>query len=241
MKPLEAQGITCLTLDVRSTPSIIACLAQIPSLDILVNNAGALYAMPISDINIAQAKEQFDLNVWSYLEMVQAFLPLLMESKGMVVNQTSIAGSTAIPFQSTYNASKAAMAMFSDTMRLELMPFSITVVELKTGGVRSTIYQTNVRKTEEHGLPEKSIYGPARERVEQAMKNEAYEKDTMDQKKWADLVVRDLLREKPVPIIWRGAQAALVRCSTVMPFGWFDGMVKKMTGLDEVERAVAGR
>jgi 1-acylglycerone phosphate reductase len=241
MKSLEAQGITCLTLDVLSTPSITACLAQIPSLDILVNNAGTLYAMPISDLSIAKAKEEFDLNVWAYLEMVQAFLPLLMKSKGMIVNQTSASGSTAQPFQSAYNAGKAAMAMFSNTMRLELMPFGVTVVELKTGGIRSTIYEANVRNLEEHRLPDGSIYGPARERVERTMSNLDNEPDLMDQKKWADSVVRDLLREKPMPVIWRGTNAALVRFTTIMPFGWFDGVIKKMTGLDEVERAVAGR
>jgi 1-acylglycerone phosphate reductase len=241
MKSLEAMGITCLTLDVLSTPSITACLAQIPSLDILVNNAGTSYYMPISDLSIPRAKQDFDLNVWAYLEMVQAFLPLLLQSKGMIVNQTSVSGSVAMPFQSAYNASKAAIAIFSETMRLELMPFGITVVELKTGGVNTPIYQGLVRDVDEHGLPEKSIYGPARARVEKEMKSEEFAKTTMDPEKWAEAVVRDLLKEKPVPVIWRGTQAWLVRFSTVMPFGWFDGMIKKMKGLDEVERAVAGR
>jgi NAD(P)-dependent dehydrogenase (short-subunit alcohol dehydrogenase family) len=46
-------------------------------------------------------------------------LPLLLKSKAMIVNQTSVVSATAVPFQSAYGASKAAMAMFSDTMRLE--------------------------------------------------------------------------------------------------------------------------
>jgi 1-acylglycerone phosphate reductase len=238
MKSLEAMGISILTLDVLSASSIAECVKQVPSLDMLVNNAGALYAMPISDMSIGQAKELFDLNVWSYLEVLQAFLPLLIASKGMVVNQTSLAGSTVIPFQSAYNASKAAMAMFSESMRLELQPFGITVIELKTGGVASTIYERN-KETE--GLPPGSIYIAAKEAVEKSMRNEELGKSLMDQKLWANLVVKDLLKPKPVPVIWRGANAALVRFSTVMPFGWFDGMLKKMTGLDVVEKAVGGK
>ena len=197
--------------------------------------------MPISDMDIPEAKKLFDLNVWSYLEMTQAFIPLLMKSKGMIVNQTSIAGATPIPFQSAYNASKAAMAMFSEIMSLELAPFGIKVVELKTGGVASTIYAKNYANREEQRLPEGSIYESVREVVERSMSNEELEKGVMDQKAWAEATVRDLLREKPKPVIWRGANAALVRFSTVMPYGWFHGMVKKMFALDVVERMIAGK
>ncbi|EPE32336.1 NAD(P)-binding Rossmann-fold containing protein [Glarea lozoyensis ATCC 20868] len=238
MKSLEAMGISILTLDVLSASSIAECVKQVPSLDILVNNAGALYAMPVSDMSIDKAKELFDLNVWSYLEVLQAFLPLLIASKGMVVNQTSVSSCTVIPFQSAYNASKAAMAMFSESMRLELQPFGITVIELKTGSVTSTMYDRN---KDIKGLPDGSIYLPAKEAVEKAMRNEELEKSLMDQKVWADLTVKDLLKPKPVPVIWRGTNAALVRLSTVLPFGWFDGMLKKMTGLDVVEKAVGGK
>jgi len=121
MKQLASLGIETLELDIGSESSIAACVREVSSrkLDVLVNNAGTSASMPISDMSLQEAKTIFDVNVWSQLAVTQAFLPLLLKSKGMIVNQTSVVSTMAVPFQSAYNASKAAMAMFSDSMRLE--------------------------------------------------------------------------------------------------------------------------
>lgn len=136
---LGRAGIETLTLDVLSAESIAACVSKVPSLDILVNNAGASYSMPVSDLSIDDARRLFDVNVWAQLAVSQAFLPLLIKSKGMIVNQTSVGTAAAIPFQSAYNASKAAISMFSDCQRLELEPFGVKVIDLKTGAVASNM------------------------------------------------------------------------------------------------------
>lgn len=118
---VSSLGIQTLALDIKSPDSIASCVQQLSSysLDILVNNAGVSASMPISDLDLEEAKSVFDVNVWAQLAVTQAFLPLLLKSNGMVVNQTSVVSTMAIPFQSAYNASKAAIAMFSDSMRLE--------------------------------------------------------------------------------------------------------------------------
>ena len=58
--------------------------------------------------------------------------------------------------------------------------------------------------------------------------------------KWARLVVHDLLKKKPPLVIWKGESAWLVRIATLLPFGMFDNTVKKLTGLDIVERLIRG-
>ena len=235
MTHVESLGIETLTLDVQSDVSIAACVSELTNLDILVNNAGAMYAMPFSDLSIAEAKKLFDLNLWSYLAVTQAFLPLLLKSKGMIVNQTSIASAMTIPFQSAYNASKAAMAMFSDSQRLELQPFGITVVDLKTGLVTSNIFK-NTKEAMPVSLPKDSIYEPAKEAVEKAMRGDSLEDSGTPAQEWARLVVQDLLRKRPPPVVWRGDGAGFARIGTILPFGMLDGMVKKMKALDVVER-----
>ena len=237
MTQVASLGIETLTLDVQSDSSIADCVSKLSDLDILVNNAGAAYSMPASDLSIPKAKDIFDLNVWSYLAMTQAFLPLLLKSRGMIVNQTSIAAITTIPFQSTYNASKAAMAMFSDSQRLELAPFGITVVDLKTGAVASNLIK-NQKEATQASLPKGSIYEPAKEAVERTMRGDAFEDAGMPAQQWAALVVQDLLRKRPAPNVWRGAKAGLAWVGTVLPFGMLDGMMKKMTGIDIVEQMV---
>lgn len=238
MKQLASLGIETLTLDVESESSIAACVSQLSGLDILVNNAGATFLMPVVDISIPEAKKTFDLNVWSYIAVTQAFLPLLLQStKGMIVNQTSIAGNSTIPFQAVYNASKAAIVMFSDTLRLELQPFGITVVDLRTALVRTNIIR-NMREAKKPTLPKGSIYEPAKEVVEKALRQEQFDDAGMPAQKWSKLVVHDLLKKNPPPVIWTGESAFLLWLGTILPFGTLDGFVKKLTGMDVVAQIV---
>ena len=234
---LESLGIETLTLDVQSAESIAACVAQIPSLDILVNNAGGQYLMPVADIDISEAKKTFDLNVWSYIAMTQAFLPLLLKSpKPMIVNQTSVGAVLSIPFQSVYNASKAAIAMISDSMRLELQPLGITVVDLRTGLVRSNIMK-NSRERRGRELPKGSIYEPVRELAQRAINQEGITDDeNMDSELWAKKTVQDLLKDKPPPQIWRGGYAWISWLSTMLPFGSTDSYGRRLTGIDKMEQ-----
>ena len=238
MTELTALGIETFTLDVQSDSSIAACVGQLSSLDILVNNAGATYTMPVSDLSIPQAKKLFDLNVWSYLAVTQAFLPLLLKSKGMIVNHTSSSSVLTIPFLSAYSASKAAMATFSDTQRLELEPFGITVVDLKSGSVKSNIMKNHKEMTQA-SLPKGSIYEPAMEAVEKTMSGEVFFESAMESATWAEGVAHDLLKTKPSPNIWTGGLSTwLIRLGTILPFGMLDGSIKSMTGLDIVKQKV---
>lgn len=102
---LKASGVETFTLDVISESSLSACVSEVQKLtgvplNVLLDNAGAAYNMPISDISIPNAKRLFDLNVWSYITTIQAFLPLLPQPKhgAMVVNQTSVASVVGLPF-----------------------------------------------------------------------------------------------------------------------------------------------
>ncbi|KAL3419168.1 short-chain dehydrogenase [Phlyctema vagabunda] len=235
----SSAGIETLTLDVLSTASIQAAVSQLSRLDILVNNAGAEYLMPVVDVDIADAKRLFDLNVWSYIEMTQACLPLLVQSSAgpMVVNQTSVGSVAVLPFQGVYTASKAAVAMLSDTLRLELGVLGIRVVDLKTGLVRSNLIR-NQKEAKPPRLPGHSVYYPAREVVEKALSQDSFADGGMPTLDWATAVVGDLAKSKPPPVIWRGEQAWVVRLISVLPFGMFDGILKKLTGLDIVEKTM---
>lgn len=233
---VSSAGIETLILDVLSSESIQAAVSKLPRLDILVNNAGAEYLMPVSDIDIGDAKKLFDLNVWSYIEVTQACLPLLLKSSygGMVVNQSSVGSVTALPYQGVYTASKAAIAMFSDTLRLELGVFGMTVVDLKTGVVRSNLID-NHKETKAPKLTENSIYQPAREVVEKALSPTGYGAG-MPTAEWGRVVAKDLLKKDPPKVIWRGEQTWVAWLISISPYGSFDGILKKMTGLNIVAK-----
>ncbi|KAI1408067.1 NAD(P)-binding protein [Hypoxylon sp. FL1857] len=235
---LTSLGIEVLTLDVLSESSIAACVEKVPSLDILINNAGQSYFMPVTDIDITEAKKTFDLNVWSHIAVTQAFLPLLVKSSnGMIVMHTSAASVAPLPFQATYNASKAALAMFSDNLRLETELFGIKVVELKSGTVKSSFVR-NAQTMNEASLPKGSIYEPVRELVEERLSLKGQEDVGSPADQWAEQVVRDLLKKNPPPVVWRGEAAWVAWLATMLPFGTFDGFLKRTFGLDKIKQII---
>lgn len=247
MSKLAFLGIELLTLDVESNSSIAACVNKLSGLDILVNNAGVLSLMPFSDISIPDAKRVFDVNVWSQIAVTQAFLPHLLQSPhgGLIVNHTSVCATTNIPFVSVYSASKAAFAMFSNTLRLEIQSFGIRVVDLRTGYVQSNIFdnlqQSQKKSDKKDLLPEKSLYAPAKEAVEKALRGEEAVELGMPSDTWAREVVGDLMKTRPSGLIWSGRLAWLSRIATILPLGSLDWIVKKLTGFDVVEKAVKGK
>lgn len=156
--------------------------------------------MPVVDVNIAEAKKVYDTNVWAQVAVTQAFMPLLLESKGIIVNQTSVGVTLTLPFQGVYNSSKAALSMLSDTMRLELEPFGVKVIELRTGVVKTNLIKTMQTSTNTT-IPEDSIYEPARESIEKSLRQEQFENVGMEREQWAEAVVQDLSRKPPRPLI----------------------------------------
>ena len=140
-----------------------------------------------------------------------------------------------LPSQGTYSASKAAIAMFSDVLRLETQPFGVTVIDLRTGGVQSNFFE-NHKKQVGSSLPEDSIYTPAKAAAEKVMSGDMMSSTGMPSPSWADQVVKDLLKKKPSPKIWRGAQAMLSWLGTWLPFAMMDGKIKKVVGFDVVEK-----
>ena len=124
--------------------------------------------------------------------------------------------------------------MFTDTLRLELQPFGIKVVDLRSGMIKTNIIN-NLREAKKGVLPEGSIYTPVKEAMEQILLQKNFEGQGMEASQWAKSVVSDLLRKNPPPQIWRGDSAWLAWLTTKLPFGSFDSALKKACGMDKAE------
>lgn len=243
LKYAQTAGIETIQLDVTSDESIAKAFSQVSdltsgSLDLLLNNAGAGYSMPLVDLDLNEARKLFDLNVWSIISMTRAFLPLLAKSEhgAIVANNTSGSSTPAgmLPFAGAYAASKAAAAGLTEILRLELAPFNIRVINMMTGAVRSTFFDNIPNAT----LPPTSIYNFAKDAVEKAMSGGDNMAVASDPEKWAESVVQGLSKSTPPYWLWRGKFMTLVRFASHLPIGFFDSTVKKLTGLDVVERKV---
>ncbi|KAI4141716.1 MAG: hypothetical protein LQ340_007562 [Diploschistes diacapsis] len=145
---LSEKGIEALSLTVDDPESIKACFAEVEKrvggggLDFIVNNAGRNYTVPASELDLPEIQALFATNLFAPMMINQTFLPLLLAARGTVVHIGSVAALTPMIWGSTYNASKAALHSYGDTLRTELAPFGVHVVNVITGGVKSNITRT---------------------------------------------------------------------------------------------------
>lgn len=87
--------------------------------DILVNNAGVHFGATALDMDIAEAEKLFTVNVFAVMRLCQLFFPLLRKSaRGRIVQLGSISRDVPSTWQCAYNASKAALSQYTNTLRL---------------------------------------------------------------------------------------------------------------------------
>jgi len=105
------------------------------SLHALVNNAGIGTSAPLEFQPLDDIRRSFEVNVLGQIAVTQAFLPLLRETRGRIVNICSVGDRIAIPFGGTLNGSKSAFAMMSESLRLELRPWGMHVIIIDPGAI----------------------------------------------------------------------------------------------------------
>lgn len=173
-------------------------------LDFLVNNAGTHYAATAMDLEVEEAVKLFQVNIFSVMRLCQLFVPFLRHSShGRIVQIGSVTRDVPVVWQCAYNASKAALSQYTKTLRLELAPLNIEVIEIVTGFVRSNILH--------HGLfaPKDSFYLPIKETIEK-IKYQG-NKEGMATEAYARSVVGKLMSTTTRIEIWEGNMAWTIR------------------------------
>ncbi|HKS74234.1 MAG TPA: SDR family NAD(P)-dependent oxidoreductase [Terriglobales bacterium] len=138
---LREANVVPIVMDVEDESSIKAAAAEISTrldgrgLDGLVNCAGIGVVRPVEYASLSDIRHIYEINVFGQILVSQALLPLLRESRGRIVNITSVGVNIAIPFGGLLNSSKSAFAMMSDSMRLELRPFGVRVIAVEPGAI----------------------------------------------------------------------------------------------------------
>jgi NAD(P)-dependent dehydrogenase (short-subunit alcohol dehydrogenase family) len=132
-------------------------------LDLLINNAGVLTPGPMEVLPLSAVRREFEINVFGSLATIHAFLPLLRQSKGRIVQIGSMTGHFPVPFSGPSSASKAAMEAFADVYRTELKPFGINFIMVQpgnmlTGGPAKTAALLK-QVSEKMTVEQKNLYG----------------------------------------------------------------------------------
>ena len=133
-----------LALDVRNVESIQRAVAEVISksgrIDVVINNAGVGITGPIEEIPTEEIKNNFETNLFGPIEVMKASLPQMrLQKSGLIINITSIAGYMGLPYRGIYSASKGALELITEAMRMEVKSFGIHITNVAPGDFATNI------------------------------------------------------------------------------------------------------
>lgn len=164
----EMKNVEAIKLDVLKPSQIEAAVKQVTNggrgLYGLINNAGVAIFGPMIEVPVEQLDYQLDVNVLGPYRVLQAFAPMIIESKGRIATTGSIAGTLASSMFGHYSMSKHAIEAYTDSLASEMERFGVHVSVIEPGNYASNIGQTaKNRILDENYWSENSRYKQDRE------------------------------------------------------------------------------
>jgi NAD(P)-dependent dehydrogenase (short-subunit alcohol dehydrogenase family) len=139
-------GVHQVVVDVTDPASVAAAADEVNrlrggrGLHAVINNAGVIVQGPVELAPVADLPRQFEVNVYGSVYVVQSFLPLLRAVPGRLINISAPSARVAVPFMASISASKAALDLFSASLRVEQAPFGIPVSIVEPGTTATEIF-----------------------------------------------------------------------------------------------------
>ncbi len=225
----RANPIEKLALDVLDEASIAAAVGAIVDregrLDVVVNNAGVNTFGPLPELPIAHVRRMFETNVLGLLAVTQAVFPhMAAQRSGRIVNVGSVVGLLPTPFAGAYCATKAAVHMMSDVLRMELEPFGIDVVIVQPGRVRSSIAENGSSELERFGR-EGSRFRPVHAQIEK--RAQYSQQRPMPTEEFARIVADGVLADDPPRVVRAGGGSGMYAAASRLPRAVLDRVMRR--------------
>lgn len=133
-----------VALDVNDTVTIADAVRTVieaeGKLDVLVNNAGVGINGPIEEIPQEQIQHNFNTNFFGPINVIKAVLPQMRaQQSGLIINITSIAGYMGLPYRGIYSASKGALELVTEALRMETKDFGVQFTNIAPGDFATNI------------------------------------------------------------------------------------------------------
>lgn len=230
----EHESIRPVKLDVTDADSVAHAFDVVGSSGVplhgLINNAGVAIGGPLEHLPLVELRKQLEVNVVGTIAVTQAAIPRLRETRGRIVTIGSIASRFGAPFLGPYCASKAALAMLMDSLRLELAPAGVAVVLFEFAAVKTPIWQKGRELKDDliARLPERALaaYAPF---VEAAMRQiDREERVGLDVDVVAAAIASALRAPKPRARYVVGKQAHVQAVVAALPHRLRDNMVRNV-------------
>ena len=190
-------GLHPVALDLGSPESIRSAVAaareSAGAFDVLVNNAGSGRFGPIEHMDDDHVRDQFQVLVFGPLQVLRLLLPDLCETRGKIINVSSLATQYPIPYMGPYSAAKAALSTLTWTLQMELGDRGVQVVDLQPGDIL-TGFNDRLPKT----APEEA--GAYRESQQRAFAvYDANQRRACGPERVGESIVRLVESERPLP------------------------------------------
>jgi NAD(P)-dependent dehydrogenase (short-subunit alcohol dehydrogenase family) len=152
-----------IALDVRSSDSIQSAVANVIAisgkLDVVINNAGVGITGPLEEIPMEEIKNNFETNFFGPIEVMKAVLPQMRtQQSGLIINITSIAGYMGLPYRSVYSASKGALELITEALRMEVKSFGVQITNIAPGDFATNIAAGRFHAPVVSGSPYEKVY-----------------------------------------------------------------------------------
>ena len=139
------EKLTIHPLDITDRPAVEAFVEAFiknhGQVDGVVNNAGIIQKfVKINDLDYTNIERNMSVNFWGTVYLTKALLPhLLKRPEAHIVNVSSMGGFLPVPGQTAYGASKAAVKLFTEGLRSELLPTNVHVTIVFPGAIATNI------------------------------------------------------------------------------------------------------
>jgi len=234
---LNGEKIRTARLDVTDPASIErvvkSALDLVGPIDIVVNNAGYALIGPAAELDLDDLRIQLETNVVGVVAVTRAVVPQMVKrGNGRIVNIGSVSGVTATPFSGAYCASKAAVHLISDAMRMELAPFGIRVITVQPGAVESRFGERAGRGVER--FREGSMYSQVFDSIE--ARAGASQVGSMPAADFAQLLVGAVTAASPPSIFRAGKHSIRMPAMAALPARFRDRIFSRRFGLDKISK-----
>ena len=164
----EMPNVEAVKLDVLDQAQIDLAVEQVKKggrgLYGLINNSGVAVFGPLIETPPEQLEYQLQVNVLGPYRVLQAFAPMIIESKGRITTTGSIAGTIASPIYGIYAMSKHAIEAYTDSLAGEMAKFGVAVSVIEPGNYASQIGNTAKKRIEDTNYwPEGGLYEKERQ------------------------------------------------------------------------------
>src|SRR6266511_3829853 len=223
-------GVELVSMDVTEDASVNAAVQRIVQkagpIQFLVNNAGYSFMGALEETSVAEARQQFETNLFGVLRVTNAILPgMRQQGDGRIVNISSVLGFLPAPYMGIYAASKHAVEGYTETLDHEIRRFGVRALLVEPAYTRTKL--SGNTKSAKTSL---DVYAEERKRLTDAAQQNIERGE--DPRMVAEAVWNALTAKSPRLRYPVGKGVALSRMRRFVPASMFDKSFRKQFQLD---------